>query len=854
MDMKEVHEILEEWLQKRPAWMSYPLLDIINRVVISNDHIEKYAELCLREADGYEVTKEKVNFQQISTNMSDDKFSIIEISNMKNVNAISSGRTLKLESEGVTVVYGDNGSGKSGYVRAIKKASGVPGCEEIQSNVFRSDSYKQGYPKCSIKLTNCEDIIECDLSRDANPSLQGIKIFDTAISSDYIGKTREASFEPRIFGVLAELATIVDKVKEHLETKYRKNQPEVLNVPDDIINSKVIKNIFPIKADTVLDDDFCLWTESDALELSEAHSRLSNVNPLEKIQNNKVKLKSTERYYNYVEEISEFYSFEKIEKINNIYIRIRELSADYKVLSQQFTTHANDLDQRGLTIDSWRKMWKYANQYLSWLNEFHIDSNMCPLCHQKMEGGTLSRFQTVDEYVSSKISAEISQEIKDYKECVETSFDFVDDQTLRVIFDNCNFGADNESLYLDVVGISGIISNLQKQDLNKAENFISVRSVDFGMLLDSINEHKKLIEFENQELSQLIDGSDLVKQKEIVSELEAKKYISQNHKHILKIIEKHKVIERISKAIKQAQTNAITLLTNNLANDLLSKDYEDKFNKELDLLTAGNLRVKLVKAKGGKGRVPFKFVIEDNNKKTYSPNEILSEGEQRVVSMAAFIADNALGDSTSPLIFDDPISSLDFNYEGATVNRLIELAKSRQIVVFTHRISVVCAICSSCKTASVKFTDVSILSTSHEKGIPAQGILEKKKVKQCMKKLIKTDLVTLKTHDIGSDVYFTHARGLCSRFRETVEKSIEEILLCGITSRFERDIHSKNVNRLKKLTVNDCDIIDNMMSKYSAHEHSNSDETPLRIPDINELETDLTLFDVWVNEASSRLL
>ena len=41
----------------------------------------------------------------------------------ENVNALKPGERLTFDKAGLTVVYGDNGSGKSGYARILKKVS-----------------------------------------------------------------------------------------------------------------------------------------------------------------------------------------------------------------------------------------------------------------------------------------------------------------------------------------------------------------------------------------------------------------------------------------------------------------------------------------------------------------------------------------------------------------------------------------------------------------------------------------------------------------------------------------------------------------------------------------------------------
>jgi wobble nucleotide-excising tRNase len=62
----------------------------------------------------------------------------------------------------------------------------------------------------------------------------------------------------------------------------------------------------------------------------------------------------------------------------------------------------------------------------------------------------------------------------------------------------------------------------------------------------------------------------------------------------------------------------------------------------------------------------------------------LSEGEQTCVGLAAFLAELATASHKSALVFDDPVTSLDHRWRERVAERLVEEAKVRQIVVFTH--------------------------------------------------------------------------------------------------------------------------------------------------------------------------
>jgi len=96
--------------------------------------------------------------------------------------------------------------------------------------------------------------------------------------------------------------------------------------------------------------------------------------------------------------------------------------------------------------------------------------------------------------------------------------------------------------------------------------------------------------------------------------------------------------------------------------------------------------VELKKTRAEVGRVYHQIALR-NAVRRVKTSDILSEGEFRIVSLAAFLADTEGRGAKTPFIFDDPISSLDQVYEEATAQRLVMLSKTRQVIVFTHRLS-----------------------------------------------------------------------------------------------------------------------------------------------------------------------
>jgi wobble nucleotide-excising tRNase len=64
---------------------------------------------------------------------------------------------------------------------------------------------------------------------------------------------------------------------------------------------------------------------------------------------------------------------------------------------------------------------------------------------------------------------------------------------------------------------------------------------------------------------------------------------------------------------------------------------------------------------------------------------VFSEGEQKVIALADFLAELGFK-PPAPVVFDDPITSLDYQRMHDLVLRIVALSEQRQVIVFTHNI------------------------------------------------------------------------------------------------------------------------------------------------------------------------
>jgi hypothetical protein len=101
--------------------------------------------------------------------------------------------------------------------------------------------------------------------------------------------------------------------------------------------------------------------------------------------------------------------------------------------------------------------------------------------------------------------------------------------------------------------------------------------------------------------------------------------------------------------------------------------------------------------------------------------------------------------------------------------------------------------------------------------------------------------------------YETLAKSVCSDFRILVESCVEKILMNDVVARFRRSVETKNkIVALSKITAADCALIEDLMTRYSSFEHSQPNELPGDLPDLEKLKTDTRVLAAWIDEFKKR--
>jgi ABC-type lipoprotein export system ATPase subunit len=136
---------------------------------------------------------------------------------------------------------------------------------------------------------------------------------------------------------------------------------------------------------------------------------------------------------------------------------------------------------------------------------------------------------------------------------------------------------------------------------------------------------------------------------------------------------------KILRAALPKLSRAVTELSKRASDQMINQSFDALFAEECEALRAPTLKVQFV---GREGKAQRRKVLSGRHR----PSKVLSEGEQKVMAIADFLAEARLAGITAPVIFDDPVSSLDHRRVNEVAQRIANLGADNQVIVFTHDI------------------------------------------------------------------------------------------------------------------------------------------------------------------------
>ena len=183
------------WSESLPLWQRDALRRLCNK-----DHLDgnDFEEL-LAISKGNSSNAMPLKHEDLpSAESAYDTVNLLSISDSENVNALEPGETLNFEKgNSITVVYGDNGSGKSGYARILKSAcrARMKDKHKIKPNIY---SQNPGLPKASIRfsINKQNHDIRWEQDKECDSSLSAISVFDSSTANVHVDEDNDVAYTP----------------------------------------------------------------------------------------------------------------------------------------------------------------------------------------------------------------------------------------------------------------------------------------------------------------------------------------------------------------------------------------------------------------------------------------------------------------------------------------------------------------------------------------------------------------------------------------------------------------------------------------------------------------------------------
>jgi len=847
------------WLSERPLWLQTAAsLMIETKRMPNSKEIAELAKCCIDEASGITQGYSTVSPGTLETAAKRPELRINSISNIIGVNAIKPGASLSFGKENIAVVYGANGTGKSGFSRLLKQACGSRAKDDLIGHVFSKE--EQQSPSATIDITIGNEVQNLIWSRDSGSlaKLRHVHVFDTKTAQMYMGKN-EASYEPSHMRFISSLIKVCGQVSSFLDNLQKQKVSKLPTMPTDFETTNAFKWLNSLKKTTKSKsiDDMCLFPKELDDERLSTEKALSEKNVdarLREITKDKLAL---QRLKSNIDNLQCGLSDDNLQVYlaaqNNAILKRKLATEDaQKVFSD------NELD--GIGQEAWLSLWRHAKQFSEQSAYPHStfpylgNGARCVLCQQEIHQDAKNRLTKFENYVRGGLEADAKKAESKRKELIQKIPVLPAEQDWMVMF---------SLLKLSDAIVKQYFNNLvtRRKAVESAITINDIPPFDWRLIYDSYKTTLDTLEAEEKTLNQLQKDGQRQKLELRLKELQALQWLSQNKASIVEEKKRLTYISTIKLALKLVSTNTLTKKNNELAQYELDAGYQKRFGSELDKLGGSRLKVKPLCKKEGKGKITFGLALKDSNLEIPA-EKILSEGETRIVTLASFLADMTGSDQQSPFIFDDPISSLDQDFEEKVVSRLVELSKERQVIIFTHRLSLLSQVEASVKKLrdQSKEHSLPIPVTVHIEtlrklgnysGLVAKLSLRDSKPKKAIARIKDEFIPQLRKHieNGNADSFEREAWQLCSEFRILVERCVESILLNEVLVRFRRSVQTQGrLSALTKIQQSDCDLIDDLMTRYSAFEHSQSDQFPAIVPDFEQIEDDVKCLSTWINQ------
>lgn len=842
------------WSSSLPEWQRDALRRLFQKSTLDANDIDQLYGILKRShginVAGIPVTIPLDSSHLPTTSAGTTPVVVVAMRQLTDVNRIDPAQRLPFSNTGMTIIYGGNGTGKSGYARVLKRACRARDVDEkvlpdatniaAQSNVPSAIfEISQGGTTANITWTS---------NAPAPDPLSSMAVFDTRCARAYLDSEQDVAYLPYGLDTVESLGRLIlPAVEKLLLDEMQKIDTDASSFNDLTGQTAVGKAISGLNPDT----DPSTLNKLASLSAAEL-TRIAKLKKMLAEADSAAAARALRRTTTRIGELRTridtalvHIADSRVTLLQKLETETQTALAAEKLVIQQFQAAEALLTGTGDT--AWKAMFDAAENYSLKVaypgSAFPAisDNAKCVLCQRELNEESQNRLQRFKQFTLDGANQTAKNKARELRisldEFKQAKLDFGLDKTLS-----------EELSQLDST-LAACVTAFQVAADSRRNNIISSvmkhESISAAHLGEDPRPRLNAIEAKlTQQAGELDKAADISQKKTLeaeYAELHAREKLSSRFVPLLNLLSRMKARKALEGCRQDLRTRNITDKARELTNIAVTEALRGALQQEFGDLGVGYIKTKL-NVRGEVGRTKHKLVLDFPN--SARVDQILSEGEQRAIALGSFFAELRMANHTGGIVFDDPVSSLDHVFRRRVARRMVEEAKNRQVIVFTHDAAFLGELTATLseKSVSHEVCHLERQISGHTGRVVPSLPWEYMKYKQRIAVLkqkhgaLAATMTATPTQENIVDM-----RSAYDALRATVERIVEDVLLCGIVQRHDDYIRVGNLDMVILIKDAECQHVEKLYKKchgvVSGHDPVSGNT--VSIPDPAELLQDI---------------
>jgi len=787
------------------------------------------------------------------------------IANVENVNRLVSKASLTFCPKALTIVYGRNGSGKSGFVRILRTACRTrienPSKLKVLADVYGSGGGTQT-ADIVIDAGAGDNAVSWTSGMVAAPQLMQIAVFDTQSAQLYVDGGNQIRYLPFGLALPHRLNTMCLTLKNRLDAERAAvvgNKVSLTTIAFPVVRATQAQTSNKELSKDTTDDKIDQTARFEAVD----QTRLDEVSGILSAGGaTSADLAALVTWIDFIASECEKVATELTDVAMAGFTSLSDAAVAARHAAKMSASELfTDEPLSGVGSESWRALWVAARDYS--VSEAYPSAAFpvtvveegaaaCVLCQQPLLSDGVARMQRFQKYVDDKLDLAATQAEQATRNALSG---IVELKLLRAT----DFSDRLEQVRMRDAQLADRLTAFQiSATARHAEAVARLAGDPSKPLSGMVSPHadlKGLADRLKSEKAAIAKANDVQERNKLVAEraeLEDRKYLAVNRE---KLITRRNLLVTdagYAKALAEMNTKGITQRANELVDAHLTSAVVNRFDAERERFDILHLKVGLMRKSG---QTKAEFEVDSQTKLTKVTSEILSEGEQRALALAGFLTEVALTDGSGPIVVDDPVSSLDRDRSARVAGRLAEEACHRQVVVFTHDIVFFNELCRAAEERNIEPVTVALFGDKDAAGKVDTGGMVWKGLNVARRiARIENDFASLtKLHASSPADYEYQVKNVYGRLRDTYERAVEEVIFRDIVRRGSDVIQTQ---LLRYVTLSDALAIrfHDGMTRANTHSHDNPAADTVAVPTPAEFSADIAALEKLVDDLKAESL